>query len=100
KGPKGDAARKAAEAQMEAFEHGAAVLEEQGNADAFTIHGYWSKKIEAMQKGSAEYDKVAGNLNFNKVYEKLAAATKQMDEQLEKSLHPHKEAGDDSFMRD
>lgn len=100
KGPKGDAARKAAEAQMEAFEHGASVLEEQGNADAFTIHGYWSKKIEAMQKGSADYDKLAGSLNSDKVYAKLAESTKRMDAELEKSLHPHKDAADDSFQRE
>jgi len=100
KGPRSHAAQDAAQAQMEAFEHGAAVLEEQGNADAFTIHGYWAKKIEAMQKGSAEYSKLAGNLNYDKIYAQLAAATKRMDAELEKSLHPKKDESGAAFERE
>jgi hypothetical protein len=98
--PASGAQEKAARAQMEAFENQYAEMEKAGNADVFQTRAFWQKKLEAMQKGAAEYDAAAGNLNFTRINEKLGESTKRMDEELEKSLHRKKPEGDESLLRE
>jgi hypothetical protein len=89
--PHGDEAAKAARLQMEAFEHGADELKMAGEGDVFHERAYWASKLATLQEGSA---------NYNRVYAKVAEATKAMDEELERSLHVHKAAGDDGFLKE